>query len=189
MLSRIELLQMWQDIESVLLGDHFTHQGDVIVPKMAQVFVNDNHIQLNHDQQQNHSQIHNDNSCSSQSSDLTSLTTVQVQHLHSIQHQNNNSVIVSHDHDQNVISSVRFDDMTLDLTEFMLSADATAQLYANNDNHHHYSDQGIVFYNINGKNFLEKNSMIHDFKVIKDFIQIEFLSKISIEFCKLFAFS
>ena len=156
MLSRIELLQMWQDIESVLLGDHFNYQGDVIVPKMAQVFVNDNHIQLNHDQQQNHSQIHNNNSYSSQSSGLTSLTTVQVQHLNSIQHQNNNSVIVSHDHDQNVISSVRFDDMTLDLTEFMLSADATAQLYANNDNHHHYSDQGIVFYNINGKSFLEK---------------------------------
>jgi krueppel-like factor 1 len=122
---------MWQDIESVLLGDHFAHQTDPMAPKATVVVVS--HVST----QPSMAQTNRNSLPAPNAPDLTSLMTVQ----HSQTHPNPSQVTLQTHHSltsaisfrdngvREVSAESRYDDMTLDLTDFMLSADTSAQLY------------------------------------------------------------
>src|SRR5882724_1869189 len=117
---------MWQDIESVLLGDHFAHQTDPIAPKATVVVVP-------HPQSISQTQSHR-NSMQSlpNTTDLISLTTVDQSQTHPnpTQHETQNMTSdPTFNNNTTRESDSRYEDMTLDLTDFMLSADTSAQLY------------------------------------------------------------
>ena len=130
---------MWQDIESVLLGENFTQQTDPMPPKATVVVVQS--------QQSPTAPVMPRHVLQSlpypNSTDLTSLTTVQ--HSHSQTHSNmtpqtahplNSLTFSSTFCDTNPreqSSELSYDDMTLDLTDFMLSADTSAQFYASSE--------------------------------------------------------
>ena len=134
-------LQMWQDIESVILGDHFAAQTDPIAPKATVVYPQ-------HQSQQSQALVGRTGLQAlvslpeANSPDLTALTTVTT--VHSTQPHSQPMVKLEPQPNLNTnysdncglvsdMSDNRFDDMTLDLTDFMLSADTSAQLYANSD--------------------------------------------------------
>ncbi|CAG2118316.1 unnamed protein product, partial [Medioppia subpectinata] len=142
---------MWSDIESVLLGDHFAHQTDPMAPKATVVLVS--HNSCVGPQSLSHVSRHSlpPSSSPNAAPDLTSLMTVQHsgQHLHlnsashltpQPQHQTTHHMTSGPQFSDSGVGAGRelpadnrYDDMTLDLTDFMLSADTSAQLYSAGD--------------------------------------------------------